>query len=135
MFDIEVCVLNKVPTAELEHKSLEEKAEALILYDRKLIRINLTGVWDLAFGKYVGFLDELIGIIIHEYLHYFFHVNGIPQTEEMISELSTNLLVLSLGRLIGGNSRKDEDIKDYERWLRRLFRKPKWKMQTKQTKF
>jgi len=95
MYDIEVCIQNKVSIAKLlerKPRSLEEGREAETLYDRKLIRINLTGVWDLALGDYATFLDELVGLILHEYLHYFFHVNGIHQNENLIDQLSNNLL-------------------------------------------
>jgi hypothetical protein len=125
MYDIDVCILDRVPTAKLlESKthSLETGAEAEISYDRKSIRINLTGVWDLAFREYDTFLDELIGSMIHEYLHYFFHINGIPQNEKMVHRLANYLLVLSLERLIGATSGKAEDIKQYEEYVLRHFK-------------
>jgi len=125
MFDVEVCIKNRVPLTkllEIESSSLETGCEAETLYNRRLIRINLTGVWDLAHGKYHIFLDELVGVIIHEYLHEFFHVNAIPQYEKLIAQLSITLSVLSLGRLIGATDREDEDIKAYEQWLHSHFR-------------
>jgi hypothetical protein len=125
LLDIEVCILDRVSTAKLLHrrgKSLENGAEAQIFYDRKLIRINLTGVWQLAFEEYGSFLDELIGVMIHEYLHYFFHINRIPQNEELIHRLACNLQVLSLGHMIGATSGKDEDIKQYEKFLHNHFK-------------
>ena len=126
MYDIEVCIPNKVSTAEIlksKIRTLEEGREAEILYDRGLIRINLTALWDLAFGDYATFLDELVGIILHEYLHYFFHINGIPQNEKLIDHLSNELLVLSLGRFIGATNTKDENVKLYEEWLNARFTK------------
>lgn len=124
MFDIEVCILNKVSTAKLldsEQYSLET-GEAEISYDRRLIRINLTGLWDSAFGDYTTLLDELVGAVIHEYLHYFFYINDIPQNENMIRRWANYLSVLSLGRLIGASSKKDEDIKQYEEFLHSHFK-------------
>jgi len=126
MYDIEVCVLDRVSTTELlkmKPQTLEEGREAETSYNKKLIRINLTGLWDLAFGDYYTFIDELIGIILHEYLHYFFYVNEIPQNEELIERLSTDLQVLSLGHLIGATNRKGEDVKAYEEWLNARFTK------------
>jgi len=123
MCDTEVCVPDKVPIAKLlasNPRSLEEGRDAEVLYSRKLIRINLTSVWDLAFREYPTFLDELVGTILHEYLHYFFHVNEIPQNEDLICQLSTKLLVLSLGRLIGGTN-TEEDTKSYEEWFKAHF--------------
>jgi len=125
MFDIEVCILNKVSIPKLldsEQHSLETGAEADISYDRRLIRINLTGVWQLAFEHYDDFLDELVGTIIHEYLHYFFHINRIPQNEELIHLLACNLQVLSLGHIIGAANGKDEDIKQYEEFVHSHFK-------------
>jgi hypothetical protein len=125
LLDIEVCILDRVPTAKLlrrKVKSLKNGAEGRILYGRKLIRINLTGVWQLAFEECDSFLDELIGVMIHEYLHYFFHTNSIPQNEKLIHRLACNLQVLSLGHLIGATSGKDEDTKQYEEFLRYHFK-------------
>jgi hypothetical protein len=125
MFDIEVCILNKVSIVKLldsEQHSLETGAEADISYDKRLIRINLTGVWQLAFEDYDDFLDELVGTIIHEYLHYFFHIYRIPQNEELIHRLARNLQVLSLGHVIGATSGKDEDIKQYEEFVHSHFK-------------
>lgn len=115
MYDIKVYVPNKVSITELlNHKSQKfEAREAETSYKDKIIRLNLTGLWDLAGGYYDNFLDELIGIILHEYLHYFFHVNGIPQNEKMIERLSIDLFILTLGRLVGATDNKDEDIKQY----------------------
>jgi len=126
MYNIEVCVLDKVETTELlksKPQTLEEGREAETLYNGKLIRINLTGLWDLALRDYYTFIDELVGIILHEYLHYFFHVNEIPQNEELIEHLSSDLQVLSLGHLIGANNEKDEDVRAYEKWLNARFTK------------
>ena len=124
MWDIKVCVPNKISITELlksQRRTLEEGREAETLYNRKLIRISLTGVWDLALGDYDTFLDELVGVVLHEYLHYFFHVNGIPQNEKLIRCLSLDLLVLSLGHLIGATDSKDEDVKGYEEWVNARF--------------
>jgi len=126
MYNIEVCVLDKVETTELRKskpQTLEEGREAETLYKGKLIRINLTGLWDLALGNYYTLIDELVGIILHEYLHYFFHVNAIPQNEELIEHLSSDLQVLSLGHLIGATNEEDEDVKAYEEWLNARFTK------------
>ena len=124
MFDIEVCIKNKVPLAkllEIEPSSLETGREAEILYDRKLIRINLAGVWDSAYGDYDVFLDLLVETIIHEYLHEFFNVNTIPQNEKLIVQLSITLSALSLGRLFGATEGNDKDKKAYEKWLHSHF--------------
>jgi len=126
MWNFEVFVPNKVSIVKLAKRNprtLEEGREAEIVYNKKLIRISLTGVWDLALGDYDTFLDELVGTIIHEYLHYFFHINGIPQNEELIRCLSLDLLVLSLGRLIGITNSKDEDVRAYQEWLNAHFTK------------
>ena len=124
MYDFEVCVPNKVSMIELlkgKPRTLEEGREGETVYDKKLIRISLTGIWDLAFGDYYIFLDQFVGIILHEYLHYFFHVNGIPQNEEFIERLSLDLLLLSLGHLIGATDSEDEDVKAYEEWVNARF--------------
>jgi hypothetical protein len=128
MYDVEVCVLDKVEATELvktrlRPQTLEEGREAEILYDKKIIRIDLTKVWALAYGDYDTFVDELVGTILHEYLHYFFHVNKIFQNEELTHHLSNALLVLSLGHLIGAANEKDEDVKAYEKWLNARFTK------------
>jgi len=125
MFDIEVCILNKVSTVKLlesNQHSLDTGAEADISYDRRLIRINLTGVWQLAFEDYDDFLDELVGTIIHEYLHYFFHINRISQNEELIHRLACNLQVLSLGHMIGATNGKHENIEQYEEFVHSRFK-------------
>jgi len=109
MYDLEVCVTVKVPPekflallrARSNAQTLEEGREAEISYDRKLIRVSLTNLWDMASGDYAAFVDELVGILLHEYLHYFFYTNQIPQNEQLIERLSTKLLLLSLGHLIG----------------------------------
>lgn len=120
MWDIEVFVPDKVSITQLvkrgKPRTLEEGREGEIVYEKKLIRISLTGVWDLAIEDYDTFLDELIGAILHEYLHYYFYVNGIPQNEELIGRLSLDLQVLSLGHLIGATD-STEDVKAYERWV------------------
>ena len=109
MYDLEVCVTAKVALEEFlarrrarsSAQTLEEGREAEISYGRKLIRVSLTNLWDLAFEGYASFVDELIGILLHEYLHYFFHTNQIPQNEQLIGKLSNKLFLLSLGHLIG----------------------------------
>lgn len=119
MYDIEVYVPNKVSIAELLKRKPRkfEDQEAEISYNEKTIRINLTGLWGLAVGDYDNFLDELIGIILHEYLHYFFHITGTPQNEKMIERLSNDSLILTLGRLIGATNNKDEDVKLYKKLI------------------
>lgn len=125
MLNIEVCILDKVPIAQLLDRkivSLEGGAEGQIFLARKLIRINLTGVWDLAFEDYDTFLDELVGTTIHEYLHYFFHIYNIPQNEKLIHQLSKYLQVLSIEHLIGATRAKNEDIEGYEAFLQHHFK-------------
>ena len=119
MYDIEVYVPNKASIIELLNRKSQkfEAREGETSYNDKIIRLNLTGIWNLAGGDYDTFLDQLIGIIFHEYLHYFFHVNGIPQNEKMIERLSIDLQILSLRRLIGATDNKDEDVKQYEKLI------------------
>lgn len=118
MYDIEVYVPNKASITELlNHKEKFEAREGETSYNDKVIRLNLTGIWDLAGGYYDDFLDHLVGTILHEYLHYFFHVNGIPQNEKMIGRLSVDLFILTLGRLVGATDNKDEDIKQYKKLI------------------
>jgi len=91
MYDIEVCILRKISTAELlesKVQTLEGGREAETVYDKKLIRLSLTAIWVLADEDYATFLHELIHTILHEYLHYFFYVNGFPQKEKMIRGLA-----------------------------------------------
>jgi len=123
MYDIEVHILDKVAAERLKSKSQTlEGREAEISYNKKVIRINVIGLWDLAYGDYDTFTDELVGTIIHEYLHYFFHVNEIPQNEKMMHNLANDLLLLSLGHLIGAANEKDEkSIEAYEKWLNARF--------------
>lgn len=109
MYDLELCVTTKVPLEEFlallrtktSPQTLEEGREAETCYDTKLIRISLTNLWDLAREDYASFVDELIGILLHECLHYFFHTNKIPQSEQLVEKLSNKLFRLSLGHLIG----------------------------------
>jgi len=115
MYEIEVYVPNKASITDLlTHKEKFEVREGETSYHDKVIRLNLTGIWDMAVRDHDTFLDFLIGTILHEYLHYFFHVNGIPQNEKIIGRLSDDLFILSLGRLIGATDNKDGDIKQYE---------------------
>jgi len=118
MYDIEVHVRNKASISDLlNHREKLEVHEGETSYNEKVIHLNLTGIWDLAVGDYDTFLDELVGMILHEYLHYFFHVNGLPQTEEMIDRLSIDLQILSLGRLIGATENTEEDVRQYKKWV------------------
>lgn len=127
MFDIEVCVSNKASITDLlSHKDKFEAREGETSYTDKMIRLNLTGIWDLAGGDYDDFVDNLIGIILHEYLNYFFHVNGMPQNEEMMERLSIDLLILTLRRLIGATD-KDEDLKQYKKCISIRFGKKFWR--------
>lgn len=124
MYDIEAHVPNKASITELlSHKEKFEAREGETSYNDKIIRLNLTGIWDLAVGDYDNFVDFLVGTILHEYLHYFFHVNGIPQNEKIIGRLSDDLHILALGRLIGATDNKDEDIKGYRKCISIRFGK------------
>jgi len=118
MYDIEVCVPNKASITDLlNHKGKFETHEAETFYDEKTIRLNLTGIWDLAVGDYDNFVDFLVGTVLHEYLHNFFHVNRISQNEKIIGRLSDDLFILALGHLIGATDNKDEDIKAYRKCI------------------
>jgi len=118
MYEIEVCVPNKASITDLLNpKGKFEAHEAETFYSEKVIRLNLTGIWDLATGDYETFLDFLIGTILHEYLHYFFRVNRISQNEKIIGQLSDDLFILALGQLIGATDNKDEDIKQYKKCI------------------
>ena len=125
MFEFEVYVPDRVPLSKLlktKPRTLEEGREAETVYDKKLIRMNLTGIWLLAFEDYGSFLDELTGIILHEYLHYFFHVNQILQNEELIESLSRTMFILSLRHLIGATDNDHESAKKYEEAVEKLFK-------------
>jgi hypothetical protein len=118
MYDIEVNIRNKASIRDLlYHKEKLEVHEGETSYKEKVIHLNLTGIWDLALGDYDAFLDELVGMILHEYLHYFFHVNGLPQNEEMIDRLSIDLQILSLGRLIGATENTEENVRQYKKCI------------------
>lgn len=118
MYDVEVYVPNKASFTDLlNHSEKFEVREGETCYNDKIIRLNLTGIWDLAVGDYDNFVDFLVGTILHEYLHYFFHVNRISQNEKIIGRLSDDLFILSLGHLIGATDNKDEDIKAYRKCI------------------
>jgi len=122
MYDIEVHIRNKASTRDLlYHKEKLGVHEGETSYKEKVIHLNLTGTWDLALGDYDAFLDELVGMILHEYLHYFFHVNGLPQNEEMIYRLSIDLQILSLGRLIGATENTEENVRQYKKCIEIRF--------------
>lgn len=67
-------------------------------------------------------LDELVGIILHEYLHCFFHINQIPQNEELIEPLSNTMFILSSGHLIGATNNNHEYAEKYKELVEKLLR-------------
>lgn len=118
VYDIQVYVPNKASIVDLlSHKKKFEAREGETSYNDKVIRLNLTGIWDLAGGDYDNFVDFLVGTILHEYLHCFFHINRIPQNEKIIGRLADDLFILSLGRIIGATDNKEEDIEQYKKCI------------------
>ena len=121
MYDIEVCVPDRPSTVDLlSVKGGFKTHEAEIFYEERIIRLNVTWLW---LDDYDTFVDELVGTIIHEYLHYFFHVNEMSQNEKIIEPLSYSLYLLSLGHLIGARGNRKEDIEQYEKCISIRFGK------------
>ena len=122
MYDLEIYVGESYPPLN----SKESHREALITYEEEKIRINLTRIWhqsDVG-ERYGDFLDEFIGAIIHEFLHYFFYINGMLEenTEEIAHYLSRNLMILSRGHLIGAGGEETEEDKAYfQEWINHQF--------------
>jgi len=114
MYDLEVFIGDPYP----DPSSKESGREARVIYKEKKIWINLTRIWQLGFEEYEMFLDEFIGAIIHEFLHYFVHINKIPQTEKQVYYITRPLQILSLGHLIGTREEEiEKDKNDYEKWV------------------
>ena len=103
MYDLEFYVGDPYPPL----LSDEDQSEAMEYYHEEKIRINLTRIWQLADEEYRHFLLELIGVIIHEFLHYFFYTSEMFQenTEEKVGKLARYLKMLSVGSLIGVESK------------------------------
>lgn len=102
MYDLEVFVGDPYPPSPWD----KESWEAMEYYEEMKSRINLTRIWQLAGEEYKHFLLELVGVIIHEYLHLFFHSNRMfeENTEEKVGILARHLKMLSAGHLIGVES-------------------------------
>jgi len=120
MYDLEVFVGEPEPPPN----SKESQRVAWIVYKEERIWINLTRMWERGCRDYGMFLDELIGAIIHEFLHYFMQVNKMHQTEEAIRQITPLLHILSLGHLIGaGEEETEEDKAYYQEWINNHFKK------------
>ena len=113
MYDLEVFVGDPYP----EPSSKESSREAWTSHREREIWMNLTRIWQLS-HPYATFLDEFIGMIIHEFLHCFMYVNKIEQEEEAVSDIAITLLIPSLGHLIGaGEEETEEDRRDFQKWV------------------
>lgn len=118
MYELEIYVGDPYPP-----NFKESHREGWISYKEEEIRLNLTRIWQLSLKNYEDFLDEFIGIAIHEFLHYFMHINKMHQTEEIVEQLSHYLHILSIGHLIGAGTEETEQNKvNFHKWINHHFK-------------
>ena len=104
MYEFEVHIGDPYPPLGSE----EADREALENYNERKADINLTRIWQLGSEKYEGFLDHLIGVIIHEFLHLFFNDNEMHREnkEDKVLKLSRHLQILSTEHLLYGEGKE-----------------------------